>query len=155
VVLVSTVTIYLSDGEGFGIPPLESLALGVPVIVSAGVPSLHCISSHGQVRLDYNTAEALVDVLARFADRKYAQAMPQETAMISVPTWRNFAIGVFNWIDRTNDANRATFFVQRVAGASRALGIELEGCLIGANPTSDVDGTSTPATQPLFAQLGF
>jgi glycosyltransferase involved in cell wall biosynthesis len=46
-VLESWATIYISAAEGFGLPPVESLWLGTPVIVSSAVPSLEAIKPVG------------------------------------------------------------------------------------------------------------
>ena len=40
-------TVYISAAEGFGLPPVESLWLGTPVIASAGMPSLERVGGPG------------------------------------------------------------------------------------------------------------
>ena len=45
--LDSWATIYISEAEGFGLPPVESLWLGTPVVASAAIPSLEAIGPAG------------------------------------------------------------------------------------------------------------
>lgn len=54
----AVLTYYISTYEGYGIPPLESLALGVPVVVSSGL-ALDDLWPDYPLRLDRLTAEDL------------------------------------------------------------------------------------------------
>ncbi len=117
VVRNSTVTIYLSDGEGFGVPPLESLSLGVPVIVSGGdgcVPAIASISERGQVRLNANNHEELLQALHRFTDAKFLEEKRNEAASLDVPTWQAYAESIFEWIEETYEVNKLTALMQTV-----------------------------------------
>ncbi len=43
--------LFPSEGEGYGLPPIEALAAGIPVIVSAALPALDGLPDAGQIRL--------------------------------------------------------------------------------------------------------
>ncbi len=84
-------TVFVSLGEGFGIPPLESLHAGIPVIVHASVPSLEMLPPGGRVELEESGPEALVPAVARIADDAEAARLWAEAAAVRVPTWADFA----------------------------------------------------------------
>lgn len=87
----SRATLYVSAAEGFGLPPLESLALGVPVIASAGLPSLGAIAELGQIRLPDISVDAVTAAVAAMMDDTTAALKFREIAGLSLPTWRGFA----------------------------------------------------------------
>jgi glycosyltransferase involved in cell wall biosynthesis len=98
-ILSSRATIFPSLAEGFGVPPLESLALGVPVIVSAGLPSIAMIDKPGQIRLPQpnaaNIRQAVLDMLGDpFAERKY-----DEIQGLRLPTWADLSRQLGDWIE--------------------------------------------------------
>ena len=43
--MTSRASLFLSAAEGFGLPPVESLWLGTPVIAAPGIPSLERIGA--------------------------------------------------------------------------------------------------------------
>jgi glycosyltransferase involved in cell wall biosynthesis len=100
-ILGSRATLFLSRGEGFGIPPLESLALGVPVIVSADVPSLACIEPLGQVRLASPDADAVRAAVRSFLDDDLARRKTEEIRGLRLPTWAGLARDLAAWITDT------------------------------------------------------
>ncbi len=101
VILDSRATLFLSRGEGFGIPPLESLSLGIPVIVYAGVPSLASIAEHGQLRLTSPDAAAVRDAVRAFLDDDFADRKSREILQLQVPTWAGLARNMAAWIEDT------------------------------------------------------
>ena len=90
--------IFPSEGEGYGLPPVEALHAGIPVIVAASLPSLHGLPPSGQVRLDPVSDATLLDALHRLIDDEQAQWLWDEAAGLHVPTWRGFAEGVAAWM---------------------------------------------------------
>lgn len=96
-ILASRATIFVSPLEGFGIPPLESLALGVPTIVHRGLPSLERLPTDGQLRLSDLDAE-LEPAITSFLDDGFYLARRAEIAKLVLPTWKDFADGIVAWI---------------------------------------------------------
>lgn len=50
--------VFGSEQEGFGLPPLEALSAGIPVIVSERIPSIAMLPPDGQIRLMQEQIEA-------------------------------------------------------------------------------------------------
>jgi glycosyltransferase involved in cell wall biosynthesis len=96
----SRATIFASVLEGFGIPPLESLALGVPVIVSRNIPSIRMIESAGQIRLEDTSPENIRQAVLLMLDDDYAQSKYDEIRGLKLPTWAELAGNVASWIER-------------------------------------------------------
>ena len=90
--------LFPSEGEGFGIPPLEALYAGIPVIVSAGLPALDGVSSLGQVRLPGISAETIADAVRALLDDRVAGALWEEASRLELPTWRGFAHRMAEWV---------------------------------------------------------
>jgi glycosyltransferase involved in cell wall biosynthesis len=94
----SWATLYVSAAEGFGLPPVESLWLGTPVIASTTVPSLETIGSRGvhvAQPLDANTLRKAVIALT---DKAYVAQKSEEALDLELPTWRSFASEVADWL---------------------------------------------------------
>lgn len=87
--------VYLSDNEGYGLPPLEALWVGCPVIVSSGLPSLVGLPERGQIRLADVTPAAIADAIDRLGrgDSGIEPGNP-----LDLPTWKSFGEGLGNWI---------------------------------------------------------
>jgi len=91
-------TIYPSRSEGFGLPPLESLALGVPVIVTEDIPSVAMIPDHGQCRLAVPDAASIATAVEQFLDDDYHRRKCDEIRLLKLPTWRDVACRVAEWV---------------------------------------------------------
>lgn len=87
-------TIYMSLAEGFGSPPVESLALGVPCIVTADLPSILDLASNGQVRVDGHDGQGLEDAVRRLLDDEAVLALQAEIETLELPTWQAFVDGI-------------------------------------------------------------
>jgi glycosyltransferase involved in cell wall biosynthesis len=98
----SRATIYASWAEGFGLPPLESLALGVPVIVTASLPSVADFPPWGQIRLENPTPAALQAAVRSLLDDDFARDRCAEIQQLTLPTWSGFARGMADWIADCN-----------------------------------------------------
>ncbi len=92
-------TIYVSQVEGFGLPPIESLHAGIPVIVTADIPSLQTCPAGGQIRIVRPTVGAIADAVRVTADDESARSLWQEAGQLQLPTWRDFAASVARWME--------------------------------------------------------
>ena len=91
-------TIYASRIEGFGLPPLESLSLGVPAIVSDCIPSVVDIEPHGQVRLKESSADEIRAAVLRMLDDDFARRKCDEIPNLALPTWDGLSQAVAEWV---------------------------------------------------------
>ena len=90
--------LFPSEGEGYGIPPMEALQAGIPVIVSADLPALAGQPSLGQIRLATASRAAIADAVARLLDDTTAERLWAEAAAMTVPGWADFAAMVAEWV---------------------------------------------------------
>lgn len=90
-------TIFASETEGFGLPPVESLHIGVPVITYADVPSLWGLGDAGLIRLPRVTVESLKSAVSVFLDDTKAKAFWKQADTLKLPQWADFARDVADW----------------------------------------------------------
>ncbi|MGI4976863.1 MAG: glycosyltransferase [Janthinobacterium lividum] len=90
--------IFASEGEGFGLPPFESLYNGVPVVVSASVPSIEMLPARGQVRLERVSGPCIADAVRGLEDDIVAERLWREAADLRIPSWRDFAAAMAQWV---------------------------------------------------------
>lgn len=64
----AVVSAYPSLFEGFGLPVLESMALGCPVVTSSGTATGELVATGGGVAVDPRDPDAIAGALARFLD---------------------------------------------------------------------------------------
>lgn len=91
-------TLFVSAAEGFGIPPYESLCAGVPVIVSAGLPSTNLLPPGGRITLTEITPQAVAAAVKELLNDRRAAQLWQEAAGLQIPTWRGFVSNVAGWV---------------------------------------------------------
>jgi glycosyltransferase involved in cell wall biosynthesis len=91
-------TLFVSAAEGFGIPPYESLAAGIPVIASARLPSLDLLPPGGRIIIDEITPAAISDAVTRMLDDTTAKCLWEEAGNVVVPTWRGFVQSLAAWL---------------------------------------------------------
>lgn len=92
-------TIYVSAAEGYGLPPMESLWVGTPVIASAQVPSVKDIGRGGVHIIDPLTSENLRKAVIALLDDAYANTLTEQTLQLDLPTWRSFTEEVLRWCE--------------------------------------------------------
>ena len=92
------ILLFPSEGEGYGIPPMEALHAGMPVIVAASLPALRGMDGAGQIRLDPVTPATIADAIRRVLDDNAARDLWAGAATIRPPGWRDFARGVAAWV---------------------------------------------------------
>lgn len=100
----ATGLIFVSELEGYGLPPLEALALGCPVIVSERLPSLEGLPGAGQIRLASVTEETVAAAADRMADPAVNAAMRENIKSLDLPTWRQSINDLAYWIKTTIDS---------------------------------------------------
>jgi glycosyltransferase involved in cell wall biosynthesis len=93
----SRATIYISAAEGYGLPPVESLWIGTPVIASATIPSLERLGSHGIHYVEPLSVVNLRRAVLEFMDDHYANRKTVETADLNLPTWPSFTEETLRW----------------------------------------------------------
>lgn len=122
----SRATLFVSKAEGFGIPPLESLALGVPVIVSANIPSLASLPALGQVRLSEPSGENIAAAVRQLMDDEFAATKYREIESLRLPLWSDLARDVRNWIvEATCATESSTASEPAAAGHQHSHAIQL------------------------------
>jgi glycosyltransferase involved in cell wall biosynthesis len=95
----SRATIYLSAAEGYGLPPVESLWVGTPVIASTVIPSLKRLDARGIHYVEPLSVLNLRRAVVSFIDDDYANQKTEETADLDLPTWQSFTEAVLSWCD--------------------------------------------------------
>ena len=89
--------IFLSVGtEGYGIPVLEALALGTPVLFDGVQPAAEIMSGFGASRFTQQGSDdaSWADAFAFYAVRDHAQALRAAIDVTRIPTWSSFASSV-------------------------------------------------------------
>jgi glycosyltransferase involved in cell wall biosynthesis len=90
-------TVYASEVEGFGLPPLESLQAGIPVVAVEGLPSLSDLPPHGQIRIAAADPAAIADAVRRLADDAVTEALWRDASRLHLSSWRDFGAAAATW----------------------------------------------------------
>jgi glycosyltransferase involved in cell wall biosynthesis len=91
-------TIFVSAAEGFGLPAVESLWLGTPVIASDDIPSLEKVTDDGTCRVSPLTEDRLRQAVLAFLDDDFYRRKAAEARGITLPAWSDFAAGIADWV---------------------------------------------------------
>lgn len=92
-------TIYIGSVEGYGLPPVESLNAGIPVIVAQGTPSTDALPSLGQIRVAEISVASIASAIERFAPDHENERLWRECSALSLPSWDNFARETKYWLE--------------------------------------------------------
>ncbi len=93
----SRATVYISAAEGYGLPPVESLWLGTPVIAATTIPSLQSLGEAGIHYVEPLSAINLRRAVLSFLEDDYANQKTEETLNLNLPTWHSFTQEVLRW----------------------------------------------------------
>jgi len=99
----ATAAIFLSEAEGYGLPAVEALAAGCPLIAAASLPALEGLPILGQVRLSEVSVQSVKAAVQRLADPDINNHLRSEQAKLRLPSWQDFAYRLIGWIRRTLD----------------------------------------------------
>ena len=94
---IASADLFLSVGtEGFGIPVLEAISMGTPVLFSGRQPAGEVMEGRGATRLRESSraASAWADAFAFYANPDQAEELRLTVAPDEVPTWGAFAATV-------------------------------------------------------------
>ena len=94
------VLLFPSQGEGYGLPPMEALHSGIPVIAVADLPALDGLPADGQIRLEHPNADSIAQAVRSLMDDGVARRLWAEAARMVLPGWAEFARAVADWVDQ-------------------------------------------------------
>ena len=90
--LVNCSDIFLSIGiEGYGIPVLEAIRLGVPVLFDGVQPAAELMQGSGALHVSASTSTALQQMFTDFGSASARAGLVRELNPDAVPTWAQFA----------------------------------------------------------------
>ncbi len=93
--LVNTSSAFLSIGiEGYGIPVLEAIRLGTPVLFDGSQPAGDLMAGRGARRVAAGGVAELAQMFTDFSAPGALAGLRAELAPAAVPTWGSFARGV-------------------------------------------------------------
>ncbi len=91
-------TIFASTLEGYGLPPVESLYAGIPVICSEQVPSISDFPGGEVIRLSETTPDRIREAVLQLMNDDFAQHAWAAAAGLRLGTWADFARQTAQWI---------------------------------------------------------
>jgi len=94
----ATAVLYVSEQEGYGVPAVEALAAGCPVIAHRLLPALAGLPAAGQIRIGDVTADAIFAAVHAAAHAERNHILSNEVRSLSLPSWREFAGCLTGWI---------------------------------------------------------
>lgn len=93
----SLAAVFISDAEGYGLPAVEALWSGCPVIVNKTLPAIAGIGAGGQVRLDEVSPSTVAAAMASILDEGRYRALLADVRALDLPTWNWWADEFATW----------------------------------------------------------
>ena len=101
--------VFLSFGtEGYGIPALEAIRRGIPVLFGGIQPAAQLLEGQGAVDCGAPTQEVIQSALARFSDPVVVAEAARQANGKAVPTWSDFSRGVVDAVTQVWSAAQST-----------------------------------------------
>ena len=101
--------VFLSFGtEGYGIPALEAIRRGIPVLFGGTQPAAQLLEGQGAVDCGEPTQDAIQVALGRFSDHSAVAEVTQQVNGQVVPTWSDFAHDVVKAVVTVASAGNST-----------------------------------------------
>jgi glycosyltransferase involved in cell wall biosynthesis len=91
-------SLYPSPAEGYGLPPMESLHAGVPVVVHESLPALEGKPAHGQIRLPSLEHGALRDAIESLANDAFVESLWVGARAFPSTSWKSVAEATAIWM---------------------------------------------------------
>ena len=93
--VVNESSVFLSLGfEGYGIPVLESIREGTPVVFSGIQPAGELMVGHGARRAQLDSVPEIAQMFLDFCDADTLEGLRTELDPDAVPTWQDFVTSV-------------------------------------------------------------
>jgi|688.fasta_scaffold22883_4 glycosyltransferase involved in cell wall biosynthesis len=97
-IINSRCTIYASENEGFGLPPLESLSLGTPVIVGNHIPSIENLTDDGMIKLRDINHNNLEQAISQMTNNSFANEKQIKIKDLNIPKWSDLGKKINEWL---------------------------------------------------------
>jgi glycosyltransferase involved in cell wall biosynthesis len=97
-IINSRCTIYASENEGFGLPPLESLSLGTPVIVGNHITSIENLTDDGMIKLRDINHNNLEQAISQMTNNSFANEKQIKIKDLNIPKWSDLGKKINEWL---------------------------------------------------------
>ncbi len=88
---IAAANVFLAIGtEGYGIPVLEAIALGTPVLYSGTQPAAEIMDSVGATRLPGHKHEQMVEMFRGYSRAEKVAELRSDIDTSAIPKWRTF-----------------------------------------------------------------
>lgn len=93
-------TVFVSQNEGFGLPAIESLYCGIPVLAHENLPALSGLPAVGQIRIKDASIGHIQTAFRQLLDGPAVERLWKDAAGLNVRTWRDFTGDLASWAAR-------------------------------------------------------